>query len=70
MARNRLTKPDLQKAIEEDGLAPLVNDTDLAWILKGTARQFEDLLKDDSNEIRANFYVWFEDMLRKVEEWH
>jgi hypothetical protein len=70
MARNHLSRPGLQTAIEEKRLAPLVKDTDLAWILNGTARKFEELLRDESNEIRANFYVWFEDMLRKVEEWH
>jgi len=70
MARNHLSRPALQAAIEEKRLAPLVKDTDLAWILNGTTRKFEDLLRDESNEIRANFYVWFADMLRKVEEWH
>jgi hypothetical protein len=69
MARNHLSRPGLQTVIEEKRLAPLVKDTDLAWILNGTARKFEELLRDESNGIRANFYVWFEDMLRKVEEW-
>jgi hypothetical protein len=70
MTRNHISKADLQTAIDEDRLAPLVHDTDLAWILKGTTRDFEELLKDETNEIRANFFVWFADMLRKVEEWH
>ena len=70
MARHHLSKADLQTAIDENRSGALVSDTDLAWILKGTPRDFEDLLKDGSNEIRANFYVWFADMLRKVEEWH
>jgi hypothetical protein len=70
MARNHLSKADLQTAIEENRLGPMVNDIDLEWILKGTTRDFEELLKDGSNGIRANFFVWFADMLRKVEEWH
>jgi hypothetical protein len=70
MARNKMTRADLQAAIEEGRLAKLVGDTDLAWILKGSTRDFESMLKDESNEVRANFYVWFADMLRKVEEWH
>lgn len=70
MTRHHMSKTDLQKAIDEDRLGPLVGDLDMAWILKGSMRDFEELLKDESNEIRVNFYVWFADMLRKVEEWH
>jgi hypothetical protein len=70
MTRHHMSKTDLQNAIEEDRLGPLVGDLDMAWILKGSMRDFEELLKDESNGIRANFYVWFADMLRKVEEWH
>jgi hypothetical protein len=69
MARNHMSKADLQAAIDQDRLGTLVRDHDLAWILKASTRDFELMLKDESNEIRANFYVWFEDMLRKVEEW-
>ncbi len=70
MARNHMSRTDLQTVIDEGRLAQYVDDNDLAWILKGTTRDFEELLKDDSNDIRANFFVWFADMLRKVEEWH
>ena len=69
MARNHLTRSDLQLAIDEGRAGALVGDTDLVWILKGSTRDFEGMLKDESNEVRANFYVWFADMLRKVEEW-
>ena len=69
MVRHRLSRADLRTAIDEDRLDALVDDIDLAWVLKGNARDFEELLTDGSNEVRANFFVWFGDMLRKVEEW-
>ena len=70
MARKHLSKADLQRVIDQKRLELLVNDIDLAWILKGTARDFEELLKDESNEISANFLVWFSGILKKVEDWH
>lgn len=69
MARNRISRADLEMAINQDDLGRLVQDTDLAWIMKGNRRDFEVLLQDQSNEIRANFYVWFEGIMRKAEDW-
>ena len=70
MVRKRLSRSDLRAMIEKGKAGQMVKDIDLAWILKATTRDVEDLLMDDSNGIRANFYVWFSDMIRKVEEWH
>jgi hypothetical protein len=70
MVRKRLSRSDLREIIEKGRAGQTVKDIDLAWILKATTRDIEDLLLDDSNGIRANFYVWFSDMLIKVEEWH
>jgi hypothetical protein len=70
MVRKHLSRSDLRTAIEKGMADQMVKDVDLAWILKATTREIEDLLMDESNGIRANFYVWFSDMIRKVEEWH
>jgi hypothetical protein len=70
MVRKHLSRTDLRAAIEKGKAGEVVRDIDLAWILKATTRDIEDLLLDESNGIGANFYVWFSDMLRKVEEWH
>jgi hypothetical protein len=70
MVRRHLTRADLRTAIERGPSGSVAMDADLAWMLKAIARDIEDLLMDDSNGIRVNFYVWFSDMLRKVEEWH
>ena len=70
MVRKHLSRSDLRTVIEKGKAEQMVKDVDLAWILKATTRDIEDLLMDESNGIRANFYVWFSDMIRKVEEWH
>jgi hypothetical protein len=70
MVRKRLSRPDLRAMIENGKAGHMIKDIDLIWIVKATTRDIEDLLMDESNGIGANFYVWFSDMLRKVEEWH
>ena len=69
MVRKRWSRSDLRAVIEKGKAGQTVKDIDLVWILKATTRDIEDLLMDESNGIRANFYVWFSDMIGKVEEW-
>lgn len=70
MVHRHLTIADLRNAIEKGMAGQMTKDIDLTWILKATTKDMEDLLLDESNGIRANFYRWLSDMLRKVEEWH
>jgi hypothetical protein len=70
MSRRHLTRADLRTAVESGAAKNMAMDADLAWMLRANTRDIEDLLMDESNGIRVNFYVWFSDMLRKVEEWH
>jgi hypothetical protein len=70
LVRRHLTRAELRAAIEKGTVGQLAKDLDLAWILKATTRDAEDLLMDESNGIRANFHAWFSDMVKKVEEWH
>jgi hypothetical protein len=70
LVRRHLTVADLRSAIEKNTIGQMAKDVDLTWMLEATTRDMEDVLMDESNGISANFYEWFSDMLKKVEEWH
>jgi hypothetical protein len=70
LVRRHLTEADLRIAIAKDTIGQMAKDIDLTWVLKATTRDMEEILMDESNGIRGNFYEWFSDVLKKVEEWH